>query len=330
MELPHLGKHCGDNSCNQLDFLPFECEWCAGVYCKDHREGRVHKCEQWRAKQASQRSKYVMPQCPLCGEDVSLGAHGDANRAVSEHIDAGCSRKQRTDYRCQLKACTQRFAIPVICERCKRNFCLTHRHPADHQCTALPTVQPAALPTSAAPSSSVPAITAVQKERRRRRRRMRRLLEEKSKSGNRAAQRMQIIKQRRAAKGNKNIPQDARLYLEVVFPMRSKKKPLMMFFRLSWTVGRVLDEITDLENIVNRNDRPDAERLRIYDLFTGSRLDFSAPIRSLPAFAPILLEYDSGAYVKGNSSTTTSTASTSSSPSVTLTCSSPSSQCMIE
>lgn len=38
----NLGKHCF--KCNELDFLPFHCEFCNHTYCSNHRSLEVHNC----------------------------------------------------------------------------------------------------------------------------------------------------------------------------------------------------------------------------------------------------------------------------------------------
>lgn len=38
----NLGKHC--HKCQQLDFLPFHCEFCNHVYCSQHRSLDLHNC----------------------------------------------------------------------------------------------------------------------------------------------------------------------------------------------------------------------------------------------------------------------------------------------
>ena len=44
MELPHLGKHCSEKSCRQLDFLPMKCDACSEIFCKDHLQYDDHNC----------------------------------------------------------------------------------------------------------------------------------------------------------------------------------------------------------------------------------------------------------------------------------------------
>ena len=36
--------------------------------------------------------------------------------------------------KCNVKGCKQKELIPLLCSECKRNYCLRHRHSADHDC----------------------------------------------------------------------------------------------------------------------------------------------------------------------------------------------------
>ena len=60
---------------------------------------------------------------------------------VNQHIENDCKDnrvfKQRNQiYKncCEYSPCKQKELIPIICQLCKRNFCLKHRHPSDHSC----------------------------------------------------------------------------------------------------------------------------------------------------------------------------------------------------
>ena len=55
MELPHLGKHCNEKTCNQLDFLPMKCDACSQIFCKDHLQYDDHSCSSsYKKKRPSQ------------------------------------------------------------------------------------------------------------------------------------------------------------------------------------------------------------------------------------------------------------------------------------
>ena len=45
MELPHLGEHCSEASCKQLDYLPMKCDACNDLFCKDHLMYDDHVCK---------------------------------------------------------------------------------------------------------------------------------------------------------------------------------------------------------------------------------------------------------------------------------------------
>lgn len=104
-ELPHLGKHCHVESCNRLDFLPFECVHCKNTFCSDHRTSDAHVCDQ-----------------------------------VQTHIltdkEAKCSRTG-TLFGCTFSECTQKELTPIACGLCEANFCVRHRHAQDHKCKCL-------------------------------------------------------------------------------------------------------------------------------------------------------------------------------------------------
>ena len=45
MEFPHLGKNCKSESCQQLDFLPINCDLCSLTFCNDHCNPIKHNCK---------------------------------------------------------------------------------------------------------------------------------------------------------------------------------------------------------------------------------------------------------------------------------------------
>nr|CAG4652047.1 EOG090X0APF [Triops cancriformis] len=135
MELPHLGKHCSETSCNQLDFLPIQCDACNKVFCMDHTTYDSHNCTSLYKKNVQ------VPVCPLCSQPVP-GRRGEApDIAVGDHIDRDCqsdpakAKRKVFANRCSIKSCKKKEIVRVICDSCKNNFCLRHRHMSDHNCT---------------------------------------------------------------------------------------------------------------------------------------------------------------------------------------------------
>lgn len=131
MELPHLGEHCSLESCNQLDFLPFTCDACKKIFCKEHHKYESHYCL------AAQNKDRRVPVCPLCNQPISLSSTESVDQKVNEHIENYCKSdlaKHKRSNRCKVKGCKQRELIPVLCSSCKQNYCLRHRHEKDHDC----------------------------------------------------------------------------------------------------------------------------------------------------------------------------------------------------
>ncbi|XP_037820484.1 AN1-type zinc finger protein 2A [Lucilia sericata] len=130
MEFPHLGQHCNEKTCNRLDFLPMKCDACNQVFCSSHFNYEQHNCA------SGLRKDYQVPLCPLCGEPVPTAPGVEPDLTVGQHIDQQCKSDSRKIFtnRCSYKNCKRKELIPVNCSQCKRNFCLRHRHTADHEC----------------------------------------------------------------------------------------------------------------------------------------------------------------------------------------------------
>ncbi|KAF9943059.1 zinc finger, AN1-type domain [Mortierella alpina] len=140
MELPSIGKHCSDSTCSQLDFLPFSCQYCKQIFCQDHWRLEGHVCP--KRDEATQQDQRV-PICPLCSKPVPVKKGEDPNLRMEQHISAGCPEPATTTSKpiytnsCHFKACKNRSAIPIVCQKCRLNYCLKHRLEGDHACASL-------------------------------------------------------------------------------------------------------------------------------------------------------------------------------------------------
>ncbi|XP_055959014.1 AN1-type zinc finger protein 2A [Patella vulgata] len=134
MELPHLGEHCSDSSCKRLDFLPMTCDACQKTFCGDHVTYSSHNCTE------SYKKDNQVPACPLCSAPIPVKPGETPDIVVGRHIDTDCqsdpAKEKRQVYtnKCSAKGCKNKELIPVICEKCRKNFCLRHRHELDHSC----------------------------------------------------------------------------------------------------------------------------------------------------------------------------------------------------
>lgn len=130
MEFPNLGKHCSDESCHKLDFLPMKCDSCDKVFCSEHFSYMKHSCP------GAHKKDVQVPVCPLCGEPVPTPRGTSPDQTVGQHIDQYCKSDTKKIFtnRCSYKSCKKKELIPVTCSVCNLNFCLRHRHSADHEC----------------------------------------------------------------------------------------------------------------------------------------------------------------------------------------------------
>ncbi|XP_053103168.1 AN1-type zinc finger protein 1 isoform X4 [Hemicordylus capensis] len=101
-----IGQHCGIEQCRQLDFLPFVCDGCSGVFCLEHRSRTAHDCSEVNLKT----------------EEVKPDNH--------------------KFFMCTYKSCDGKELVPVLCPYCEKPFCLRHRHQVDHECEKLETPKP--------------------------------------------------------------------------------------------------------------------------------------------------------------------------------------------
>lgn len=98
-----------------------------------------------------------------------------------------------------------------------------------------------------------------------------------SRSG--AASAADVIKMKRAAKGDEKVPADKRVYLYVEAEARTTtaKMPRGVFwFSKDWTVGRTLDVAAKMLMVQNVNNQGDDEekRLRVFHVEGGRVLSF--------------------------------------------------------
>ncbi|XP_024896943.1 AN1-type zinc finger protein 1, partial [Pteropus alecto] len=89
-----------------LDFLPFVCDACSGIFCLEHRSRESHSC----------------PEVTVINERLKSDAH--------------------PSYPCSFKGCAERQLVPVVCPYCEKHFCLRHRHQSDHECEKLEVPEP--------------------------------------------------------------------------------------------------------------------------------------------------------------------------------------------
>uniref|UniRef100_A0A0E0ERT5 AN1-type domain-containing protein n=1 Tax=Oryza meridionalis TaxID=40149 RepID=A0A0E0ERT5_9ORYZ len=129
---PDLGAQCDREDCNQLDFLPFDCDGCGRTFCAEHRTYRDHGC----ARAADQGRTVVV--CEACGDAIERRAgDGDDAAVLEAHARSRrCDPARKRKPRCPVPRCkeTLTFSNTSGCKGCGHKVCLKHRFPADHAC----------------------------------------------------------------------------------------------------------------------------------------------------------------------------------------------------
>ncbi len=138
----------------------------------------------------------------------------------------------------------------------------------------------AAAAGAASPKSTTPAASASPKDPK--------TLEKERKDREREHKKVQQqltverLKLKSKAVGEGSIPESNRLFFSIRYPTVGvdggaapklrKSAPSAMFFDQNWTVGKVLDQITKLSDVENRNNRINEPRLELFGARTKALL----------------------------------------------------------
>ncbi|CAM4500193.1 unnamed protein product [Lepidochelys olivacea] len=268
-----VGQHCGVEHCGQLDFLPFVCDGCSGVFCLQHRSRDSHGCSEVNIRSESMKS--------------------DEHRS----------------YPCTYTGCNGKELLPVLCPYCKKLFCLRHRHQSDHECEKLDTPKP----RMAATQKLVKDIIDSKKEEavRSKRRKGAKNSETAAKvaliklkmhaCGDKSLpqvspcsclqthlwhlakanlsivfidHKIEVDETRETSVKGKQTrkKQTERIYFQVFLPKGSKEKSKPMFFCSKWSIGKVVDFAACLADLKNDNNKSTAKKLRLCHTASGEAL----------------------------------------------------------
>ncbi|KAI9031414.1 arsenite inducuble RNA associated protein aip-1 [Hyaloraphidium curvatum] len=160
MELPHVGLNCANAACRQIDFLPFTCQYCEQKFCSEHWKLSGHSCPK---KHLAEEGDVRVPICPLCLKPVPVARGEDPNLRVDDHISKGCTNPGTSvssapaAKACSFPSCKEKSLVPIVCGRCRRNYCVKHRLERDHACPAARTPSPGAGKPNPAQSKAAAA-----------------------------------------------------------------------------------------------------------------------------------------------------------------------------
>jgi len=130
------GAHCSHPYCRQVDYLPFTCNLCGGVFCLDHFKPDCHACPKGNLE-----DKRVIV-CPECAAVVRILPGQDENRTFERHKKSDCRpdlyKKRVETKKCPVEGCRQNITSvnSYTCKPCRVTVCIRHRLPEDHACSA--------------------------------------------------------------------------------------------------------------------------------------------------------------------------------------------------
>ncbi|TFK52625.1 hypothetical protein OE88DRAFT_1657987 [Heliocybe sulcata] len=133
-----IGVQCSEDTCHLVDFLPFKCQHCNQRYCGDHFKPEAHKCPKYDESKLNR----IAPACPLCNTPVAIPPGQDPNIRMERHINTECSvmtgkAPKKSGPICGRPKCGKVLFAPITCDKCKKQFCPSHRFPATHNCSSI-------------------------------------------------------------------------------------------------------------------------------------------------------------------------------------------------
>lgn len=259
-----IGKHCEDEYCNQLDFLPFFCQSCRKTFCLDHRSETSHKCS--NAGAWAERKRLAQLAQPSIGQGRLL------RDKVSQKP---CSRPD-----CKTVVGTS-LTPGVHCQTCNRDYCLKHRLTDDHDCKNLTPIgaRPAQFDVGQKTKSAFDRLRAwgsAKKEQAGR-------ALPKPKPSTAAARLTAVNNLKKTAKGDAKLPVEKRVYIYVEAEAETAKAKFQkgeFFYSKDWVVGRVLDAAARslvVQNINNQSS-DEKDKLRVFHVEGGRILDFGEKV----------------------------------------------------
>jgi hypothetical protein len=133
MDLLDKGKHCQEELCHQLSFLPMQCKACAKIFCSEHFKYDAHNCKE------SCKFDFKVPNCSLCLQPIEFTRDKTIELCLAEHMqkcDSTAAKKKNDSNakKCSFKNCKSKDLFKIECDNCQLLYCKKHRLPEVHEC----------------------------------------------------------------------------------------------------------------------------------------------------------------------------------------------------
>lgn len=232
MEFPETGKQCSHPDCKQLDFLPVTCGLCDQTFCKDHSVPFNHNC--------SKITDNVISTNP-------------------DHTES---------FNCSEDGCKERSTVEMICAKCSKHFCLSHRHHTScHENKE--SVLPWRIPKIQFAKAKAETDKQVDEKLK---------AAQKNTASRATANKIRLMKLKGKAVGDNKIPVADRVFFTVHPPSGNSRQ---LFVSKNWTVGRSLDFFAKKLNTENNNAKPGCPKLKVFCKEERLALDTNATMGTL-------------------------------------------------
>ncbi|KAI5713648.1 hypothetical protein M8J76_002757 [Diaphorina citri] len=229
MELPQLGKQCGEPTCKQLDFLPFQCDLCKNIYCKEHMNPVQHNC--------TEHKDNVLLEKPTTTSIVS--------------------------YKCSESSCSTLDQVEMLCEQCKHHFCVGHRFHACHQVETSRRKmlrEQWKIPKEQFKQAKLIADKQIEEKLSK---------AEIQTENRPLALKLRLMKLKSKAVGDHRIPTVDRVYFNIhapkIEPSPGQEKCKPIYVSRDWSLGKVIDFAATKLKVVNENRNPGVSaKLRLF------------------------------------------------------------------
>lgn len=206
--------------------------------------------------------------CPLCGlVFCKEHYHPDHHNCTASDLQSDNlqdAKATNSYFKCSNRDCTATSAVPLLCPVCHQHFCISHRH---HGCLDKPPTEEDIKRWNTPREQFNVAKNEVDRQV------CSNLREKAGRKGSATAMKVQLMKLKGRAKGPPNVPVSERSYFVVYPPLQCSMHSHAAFVGRHWTVGRVIDSLSDSCKVPNRNNEAIVPKLRLFDHLNAQMLD---------------------------------------------------------
>lgn len=197
-------------------------------------------------------------QCNDCNRTYCL-----QHRQPSQHECTGLSLAssgaptstnvvRQSSTQCTFQNCQNREVVSIICPFCDQAFCLKHRLQQDHDCIKLDKLDCTPSKTSVLVKSILSSRNETQKHG----------VQPCKRGATKLSAKVALMKIKMNAIGENSVPPDDRIYFSVTLPNTNIVKNY--YFSKTWTIGKLVDYVSSIENMTNLNNVATAKKLKLF------------------------------------------------------------------